>query len=83
MTLFCQWCDEFYEYRAKKLFLSCGHDVQEKCAKRLLCCLKCLKRLAVRQMMMRDDDSSSDSEGDSSNSRKSESSDESTEDDSE
>ncbi|GBN73992.1 hypothetical protein AVEN_235690-1 [Araneus ventricosus] len=34
MPLFCQWCDEFYEYRAKKLILSCGHDVHEKCAKR-------------------------------------------------
>ncbi|GBN27665.1 hypothetical protein AVEN_103464-1 [Araneus ventricosus] len=71
MTLFCQMFDEFYEYQAKKLVLSCGHDVHEKCAKRHLwnspsCCLKCLKPLTDRRM--REDSCSADSEGDSSTS---------------
>ncbi|GBM64227.1 hypothetical protein AVEN_167256-1 [Araneus ventricosus] len=78
--MFCQWCVRIYSTSAKKVVLTCGHDVHECCAKHLerpsSLCLKCMKpltdedmdqiRRVSRDASMDDDASSTDSWTDSS-----------------
>ncbi|GBL70978.1 hypothetical protein AVEN_1219-1 [Araneus ventricosus] len=76
--MFCQWCDRIYSTSAKKVVLTCGHNVHECCAKYLVrpssLCLRCMKPLTDEDMdeirrVSRDasmDDSWTDSSTDSS-----------------
>ncbi|GBL79823.1 hypothetical protein AVEN_84109-1 [Araneus ventricosus] len=52
--MFCQWCDRIYSTSAKKVALTCGHNVHECCAKHLVrpssSCLRCMKPLTDEDM---------------------------------
>ncbi|GBO16042.1 hypothetical protein AVEN_100638-1 [Araneus ventricosus] len=50
--MFCQWCDRIYSTSAKKVVLTCGHEVHECCAKHLVrpFSLKCMKPLTDKDM---------------------------------
>ncbi|GBO06300.1 hypothetical protein AVEN_215326-1 [Araneus ventricosus] len=52
--MFCHWCDQIYSTIAKKMVLTCGHDVHECCVKHLVrsssLCLKCMKPLTDEDM---------------------------------